>query len=469
MMERHLHNPLQHSLQNPLVSEFLDRVCHEVRAKEMHTDIREELLGHLADRVEHLVDVEGKNQEEAIAEAIKQMGNPAAIGEGLHKVHRPKTDWGLLLLVGTMVIIAVVSLFTLSASYADHPLGDLLFPFATRIISGAAGISAMLVIAFINYRKLIRFSFTLYILTIGLMFISLLFGAQIHGSREWIAVGPIGFNVIAAAPYLLIIAAAGMLYHPKSILGIKKPISGKMILLKELVLLVLVPVFFFSIAPSLGQLLIYSLGLAILLAVSGRLKLLFAAVGSMCMLTLIVLWSTGGRLMYARARLTHFLQPDSDAGIPTKQSIDAISSAGMWGKGWGIPTESLNLRNISSEMLFPYLVQCLGWVFGAALVVIVLLFVGRMISLGRLLRDGYAKMLTIGLAGLFGVKFVWNIVMCLGLLPIMGFELPLMNWSSISIIEFGAVGLLLSIYRRKDMIPSADLTGDIGIIRSKRS
>jgi cell division protein FtsW (lipid II flippase) len=297
----------------------------------------------------------------------------------------------------------------------------------------------------------------------------LLFGAQIHGSREWIAVGPIGFNVFAAAPYLLIIAAAGMLYHPKSILGIKKPISGKMILLKELVLLVLVPVFFFSMAPSLGQLLIYSLGLAILLAVSGRIKLLLIAAGSMCMLTLLVLWTAGNRLMYAGARLTNFLQPDSDAGIPTKHSIDAISSAGIWGRGWGIPTERLNLNNISSEMLFPYLVQCLGWVFGAVLVVIVLLFVGRMISIGRLLRDGYAKMLTIGLAGLFGVKFVWNIVMCLGFLPIMGFELPLMNWSSISIIEFGAVGLLLSIYRRKDMIPSADLTGDIGIIRSKRS
>ncbi len=468
MMERHLHHPHQHSLQSPLVSEFLDRVCHEVRAKEMHTDIREELLGHLADRVQHLVDVEGKSQEEAIKEAIKQMGNPVAIGEGLHKVHRPKTDWGLLLLVGVMVIIAVVSLFTLSASYADHPLGDSIFPLATRIISGAVGISAMLVLAYINYRKLIRFSFALYMLTIGLMLISLLSSTQSNGSREWITFGPIGFNIIAAAPYLLIIAAAGMLYRPKSILGIKKPLSGKMILLKELVLLVLVPVFFFSIAPNLGQLLIYSLGLAILLAVSGRLKLLLAAVGSMCMLTLIVLWSTGGRLMYARARLTHFLQPDSDAGIPTKQSIDAISSAGMWGKGWGIPTERLNLHNISSEMLFPYLVQCLGWVFGAALVVIVLLFVGRMISLGRLLRDGYAKMLTIGLAGLFGVKFVWNIVMCLGLLPIMGFELPLMNWSSISIIEFGAVGLLLSIYRRKDMIPSADLTGGFGVFTNLR-
>ncbi|GEM_PF-597651 len=464
MMERHLHNPLQHSLQNPLVSEFLDRVCHEVRAKEMHTDIREELLGHLADRVEHLVDVEGKSQEKAIAEAIKQMGNPVAIGEGLHKVHRPKTDWSLLLLVGAMVIIAVVSLLTLSASYADHPLGDLLFPFATRIISGAAGISAMLVIAFINYRKLIRFSSVLYILTIGLMFISLLFSVR-NGSREWIVFGSVGFNVIAAAPYLLIIAAAGMLYRQKNFSNTKKATVGKMVLLKELILFVLVPGYIFSVVPSLTQLLIYILGLAILLVVSGRLKLFLAIGGSMVLLAMLLLWTKSSRFMYVRARLLGLFKDDK---IQMKESIDAISTSGMWGKGWGIPAANFKLPYRTSEMLFSFLIQSLGWVFGAALVVIVLLFLSRMISLGRLLRDSYAKMLTIGLAGLFSVKFVWNIVMSLGFLPIMDLGLPLINWSSVSIVEFAAVGLLFSIYRRKDMIPSADLTGGVGAFTKQR-
>lgn len=455
-------------LQNPLVVQFLDSVCHEVKAKEMHADIREELLGHLDDRIKQLVEAEGRSEKDAVAEAIKQMGSPAVIGEGLHAVHRPKTDWGLLLLVGAMVVIAIVSLLTLQRSYVDHPRGDLLFPLATKIISGVVGISAMLVFAFINYRKLIRFSSALYILTIGLMFISLLSGVQIHGSREWIVFGSIGFNVISTAPYFLIIAAAGMIYSQKKFRGDKKPSAEMWVLLKELALFVLLPGFFFSVAPNLGQLLIYALGLAILLVVSGRLKLLLAMGGSMVVLALLLLWSTSSHFMYARARLSSLLSFNSDADILTKQSIDAISSAGMWGKGWGIPVTDLSLPYLSSEMLFPYLVQSLGWVFGAAIVAIALLFVARMISLGRLLRDGYAKLLTIGLAGLFGVKFVWNMVMCLGFLPILGFELPLISWSSISLVEFAAVGLLLSIYRRKDMIPNAELGGGTGVFTSQR-
>ncbi|MHA7965246.1 FtsW/RodA/SpoVE family cell cycle protein [Paenibacillus sp. CAU 1782] len=443
MTERHL--------QNPLVVQFLDDVCFEIKAKEMHDDIREELLGHLDDRIEQLVETDGKSEEEAVREAIKQMGSPSVIGEGLHAVHRPKTDWGLLLLVGAMVVIAIVSLLTLKLSYADYRWP---FPIVTKAIIGTAGIVTMLTLALLNYRKLLRLSTALYILTIGLMFTGSVFGMEMNGSREWIIVGSVGFNVNAMAPYFLIIAAAGMLYRQKNHHKVKKLTAEMMLLLKELVLFVLLPGFFFASAPSLASMLIYALGLTVLLAASGRFKLILAMGGSLAVLTVNLLWFQDGRFMYIGSRLTSFLRLDTDAGYATKQSIEAITSAGMWGEGWGIPSANITVPYFSSEMLFPYLVQSLGWVFGAAIIVIVLLFTARIIKTGMRLQDGYAKLLTIGLAGLFGVQFAWNIVMCLGLLPIMGFSLPLISWSPISLVEFAALGLLLSIFRRKDMMPT---------------
>ncbi len=217
----------------------------------------------------------------------------------------------------------------------------------------------------------------------------------------------------------------------------------------------LVPGFFFLAAHSFAPMLIYAMGLTILLAVSGRFKLILALAGSMMLLTVNLLWFHDGRFSYIGGRLTSFLHHDTIGGHATKLSIDAISSAGLWGKGWGIPLADLNFYEFSSEMLFPYLIQNLGWVFGAAIVSVMLLFVARMIKTGLKLRDDYAKLLTIGLAGLFGIQFVWNFVMCLGLLPIMGFALPLISWGSLSLVEFAAVGLLLSIFRRKDMMPSS--------------
>ncbi len=462
MTERHIHNPLQNSLQNPLVSEFLDRVCREVKAKEMHNDIREELLGHLDDRVEQLVEVEGKSEKEAIAEAIKQMGNPVAIGEGLHKVHRPKIDWGLLLLVGAMVVISIVSLLLLNSTYLDYKWGNHLVMIKAR--NGIAAIAMMFAIAFLNYRRLLRLSSALYMLTVGLMLASLVFGTQVNGMNGWIRIYGLGtffaFNVSEIVPYLLIIAASGMLYRhkglggDKSMRGDKKAVTGKTAFVKELALFVIVPGFFFLAAHSFVPLLFYAMGLTILLTISGRFKLILALAGSLAMVTVNLLWFQGGRFSYIGSRLTSFLHHDTDAGYATKQSINAISSAGLWGKGWGIPSANLTLPEFSSEMLFSYLIQNLGWVFGAVIISVVLLFVVRMIKIGLRLRDEYAKLLTIGLTGLFGVQFVWNFVMCLGFLPIMGFSLPLINWNSISLLEFAAVGLLLSIFRRKDMMPS---------------
>ena len=59
--------------QYKVVQEFLDRVCKQVRARAMHPEIREELLGHIEERTELLM-LEGNAEEPAVQEAVKQMG-----------------------------------------------------------------------------------------------------------------------------------------------------------------------------------------------------------------------------------------------------------------------------------------------------------------------------------------------------------------------------------------------------------
>ncbi|MDH6671357.1 permease prefix domain 1-containing protein [Paenibacillus glucanolyticus] len=47
-----------------IVRQFLDRVCKQVRTRQMHIEIREELLSHIEDRVEFLMR-EGNTEEQA--------------------------------------------------------------------------------------------------------------------------------------------------------------------------------------------------------------------------------------------------------------------------------------------------------------------------------------------------------------------------------------------------------------------
>lgn len=58
---------------NIVVRQFLDRVCKQVRTRQMHPEIREELLGHIEDRAELLM-LEGLPEEIAVQEAVKKWG-----------------------------------------------------------------------------------------------------------------------------------------------------------------------------------------------------------------------------------------------------------------------------------------------------------------------------------------------------------------------------------------------------------
>ncbi|MFX3634521.1 MAG: FtsW/RodA/SpoVE family cell cycle protein [Candidatus Pristimantibacillus sp.] len=109
---------------------------------------------------------------------------------------------------------------------------------------------------------------------------------------------------------------------------------------------------------------------------------------------------------------------------------------------------------IYSDMLFTYLVYSLGWVAGVAIATVVLMLAGRIAGIVTKLHDPYAKNLVIGLFSIIGVKFLWSIAMSVGLLPMTSMRLPFIGYGGTStILEMAAIGVILSVYRRKDMIP----------------
>ncbi|WP_426454372.1 permease prefix domain 1-containing protein [Paenibacillus sp. S-38] len=77
------------------VQDYLNQVCSKVRAREVHQEIREELISH----IEELVltkEADGSSKEKAVPWALRQMGDPAQVGGELHKIHRPRLNWVLL-------------------------------------------------------------------------------------------------------------------------------------------------------------------------------------------------------------------------------------------------------------------------------------------------------------------------------------------------------------------------------------
>src|SRR5690606_41305154 len=78
---------------HPLVAAYLEEVCSHVNAKDVHNDIVSELLGHLLERVEDLMELEQMGEEEAVASAVCGMGDAREVGIGLYAAHQRKKVW----------------------------------------------------------------------------------------------------------------------------------------------------------------------------------------------------------------------------------------------------------------------------------------------------------------------------------------------------------------------------------------
>ena len=101
--------------------------------------------------------------------------------------------------------------------------------------------------------------------------------------------------------------------------------------------------------------------------------------------------------------------------------------------------------------MFPFLIYCFGWGAGIALVIMVILSSNKRLAFLKV-KDSYGKALVSGLLTVFVLQYIWSMLMSMGLAPYGSFHLPFISYSgSLVIFQFISIGLMLSVYRRKDL------------------
>ena len=167
--------------------EFLDNVCRNIKYKPASNQIKEELKTHIDEVKEEKID-EGYSAKEAEGLAVNQMGNAKEIGRKLNKIHRPKLDWGTLILV--------IVLIFLSGSYMKFIPSNFYSAFHEKNILGLNDIITakveciMFVFAvlfaiglyFFDYRKICKYSKAFYIVATLLNIVAYLRGFRANGN-----------------------------------------------------------------------------------------------------------------------------------------------------------------------------------------------------------------------------------------------------------------------------------------------
>ncbi len=157
---------------------------------------------------------------------------------------------------------------------------------------------------------------------------------------------------------------------------------------------------------------------------------------------------------YVRDRILVFFNPALDpqgAGYQISQSLIAVGSGGLFGRGFGQSIQKFNfLPEPTNDSIFAVFSEEFGFLGSAALVALFVLFAIRGLSLSRRAPDYFSRLTIVGIVILITGQAFLNIGSMLGMLPLTGLPLPFMSHGGTALMTtLFSVGLVLNMSRSR--------------------
>ncbi|RWA55180.1 rod shape-determining protein RodA [Cupriavidus sp. UYMSc13B] len=373
----------------------------------------------------------------------------------------------------------VLSLIKTAVSGFDKPLSLIVFLlFATGIVAlYSAAIDmpgrvedqlrnillsyvVMIVIAYLPTQTLMRVAVPIYTVGVALLIAVAMFGLIRKGARRWLYVG--------------------MVIQPSEIMKISMPLMLAWYFQKRegvvrwfdfvvALVLLLIPVGLIAKQPDLGTaLLVMAAGVYVIYFAGLSWKLILPLLGLLVVaVTLLITFQNDICAPgvnwpvlhdYQQHRICTLLDPTSDPlgkGFHTIQSIIAIGSGGVEGKGWlkGTQTHLEFIPEKHTDFIFAVYSEEFGLIGNAVLLVLYLLLIFRGLFIAANAPTLFSRLLAGSITLIFFTYAFVNMGMVSGILPVVGVPLPLMSYGGTALVTLGAgIGILMSISRQKRLI-----------------
>ena len=352
-------------------------------------------------------------------------------------------DWALL---GMVLLLCAVSVFeiytaTMHTKYSGFHTKQIFFI--------AGGLVAMFLMSKIDYHRLLDLVPWFY----GAALLSLLavriFGHKVLGARRWINLGHFQFQPSEWIKLILFLAVARYFAN----LGGRKLTSVD---IAKAFGQVGLPMLLVLIQPDMGTALTYTPILVAGLFLGG-INFRQTAVLVVCGTALIAgAWSSGKVLKpYQKARLTSFINPDSDprgSGYQIRQSLIAVGSGGVWGKGVakGTQTQGDYLPIPHADFIFAAFGEEHGFVGSLFVLLLYFSILMRLIQNAQTAADLPGSLIIMGVVAVLTFQIAVNVGMVIGFMPVTGIPLPLMSYGGSSVLfTFLALGAAMNVRMRR--------------------
>ena len=350
----------------------------------------------------------------------------------------------LFLFVFLFLLGLFFSFSSTSSMLAEKMNKQTYFFFTKHLIFVFIALFLLVIISIQDKNKLIKFLPYLFLISLLLLFLIPLFGAEVKGSKRWMDIPFLPrFQPIELIKPLFIIFIA------KIIVRNEKTNIYRRYLYSFLVLLLIV--IFLINQPDLGQTLLLVLTWITMIFVSGFNMVVLSILGLVFLsIVALLIFFFPEKFGYVFLRIKTFIDPKAGDNFQSQKALDAIKQGGLTGQGMG---EGILKDNVP-ESHTDYIIAVISEEFGAVFVlfiVIIFLFIGyKVLNKVFLEKDEFLKLALLGLVSLLIIQTFIHIGVNIRLLPTTGMTLPFLSYGGSSLIGSAFIAGIILNFTRKD-------------------
>ena len=366
-------------------------------------------------------------------------------------------DYSMVFVVLFLLVFGLVMLYSTSSYEATLKKGDSAYYLKHQLFPTVLGVGVMVLVSRIPYQFYKKVASIAYVLSMVLvLLVKTPLGMTINKASRWIKIFGVSVQPAEVAKLAMIIVLATFI--SKLSKNITNPKAFWLVLAVPVPVCLLV----WKVTSNLSSAIII-FGIAFLMLFVStpgyrRFIAIIVAVGAVAGTVVALVLKAGyhSELNYRFARIFAWLDPEAyvnDKGYQTLQSLYAIGSGGLFGKGLGESMQKLGfIPEAQNDMIFSIICEELGIVGAIAVMLMFVILIYRMMVIAQNAPDMYGALLVIGVMAHISIQVILNIAVVTNTIPNTGITLPFSSYGGTAVLFLlTEIGIVFNVARHIDV------------------
>lgn len=363
-------------------------------------------------------------------------------------------DYNILIIVALLVIFGLIMIYSTSSYNAMNEYNDAYHYLKRQGVAIIGGIIAMIFTIFFPLKYFLKFSELIYVISlVAVVLVLSPLGRSEGGATRWIYIGPISIQSAELVKISIILLLATFICKYNSSL-----LNKWKILFAFMVPSLIAAAMIFFITNNLSSaIIVVGIAFVMLFVASPNYSKFFAIIGAglavvLLAVMIIVRMANSADGNFRVVRVLAWLDPEAysnDTGYQILQSLYAIGSGGIFGKGLGESMQKLGfIPESQNDMIFSIICEELGLCGAFMLIFLFGLLLWRMMLVAINTRNKAGCLVVVGVIAHIAIQVVLNIAVVTNSIPNTGISLPFISYGGSSVLcLLVEIGLVLNVSR----------------------